>query len=78
MQPAKEISLSLDRAEGAKYVGIVGGYYQLEKENSVRLFQVPVVEEFLDEKRQTKTMKPDILDIRLYLGPQLIQEIKGK
>jgi predicted component of type VI protein secretion system len=78
MQPAKEVPLSLDRAEGAKYVGIVGGYYQLEKENSVRLFQVPVVEEFLDDKKQTKTMKPDVLNIRLYLGPQLIQEIKGK
>ena len=78
MQPAKEIFLSLDRAEGAKYVGIVGGYYQLEKENSVRLFPIPVREEFLDEKRQTKTMKPDILNIQLYLGPQLIQEIKGK
>jgi type VI secretion system VasD/TssJ family lipoprotein len=78
MQPAKELTLSYDRAEGAKYVGIVGGYYQLEKENSVRLFQIPVTEEFLDEKKQTKTMKPDNLNIRLYLGPQLIQEIKGK
>jgi type VI secretion system VasD/TssJ family lipoprotein len=78
MQPAKELTLSYDRAEGAKYVGIVGGYYQLEKENSVRLFQIPVTEEFLDEKKQTKTMKPDLLNIRLYLGPQLIQEIKGK
>jgi len=78
MQPAKELTLSLDRAEGAKYVGIVGGYYQLEKENSVRLFQIPVKEKFLDEKKQTKTMKPDLLNIRLYLGPQLIQEIKGK
>jgi hypothetical protein len=56
----------------------VGGYYQLEKENSVGLFRIPVKEEFLDEKKQTKTMKPDILNIRLYLGPQLILEIKGK
>ena len=44
----------------------------------MRLFQIPVTEEFLDEKKQTKTMKPDNLNIRLYLGPQLIQEIKGK
>jgi predicted component of type VI protein secretion system len=77
MQPAERMSLFLDRAEGAKFVGIVGGYYLLQKEQSVRLFQVPV-EETVDWKERTKTVRPGLLNIYLYLGPQKIQEIKGK
>jgi len=77
MQPAEDKTLSLDRAEGAKYVGIVGGYYLLQKELSVRLFQVPV-EETINETERTKTTKPGLLHIKLYLGPQMIHEIKGK
>jgi predicted component of type VI protein secretion system len=77
MQPEEDKTLSLDRAEGAKYVGIVGGYYLLRKELSVRLFQVPV-EETINETERTKTIKPGFLNIQLYLGPQAIHEIKGR
>jgi type VI secretion system VasD/TssJ family lipoprotein len=70
INPDKEYKELLDRSTGAKYVGIVTGYYQLQKENVVRLFPIPVVDQ---KKGGTITQKPGILKIDLYLGPQKIQ-----
>jgi type VI secretion system VasD/TssJ family lipoprotein len=75
MQPDKELTESLDRPEGAKYVGIVAGYYFLQKERVVRFFPIPVIEE---KKKGTITSKPGVLKIDLYLAPQQFQEVKGK
>jgi type VI secretion system VasD/TssJ family lipoprotein len=69
VQPGQEFRDSLDRAEGAKYVSVVAGYYNLQKWNVVRLFQVPV---------STKSSKPQDVNIELYLGPEAIQDVKGK
>lgn len=70
LHPNKELTESLDRPEGAKYVGIVAGYYSLKKEGAVRFFQIPVTEE---KKRGAIVQKPGILKIDLYFGPQQIQ-----
>jgi type VI secretion system VasD/TssJ family lipoprotein len=67
--PGKIVSESLDRAEGTKYVGIVGGYYLLDKERAVRFYKVPLSYFF----NRPRTMK-----INLYLGSQEIQPIEGK
>lgn len=40
----KEFAVTLDRAEGAKYIGIVAGYSSLEKQGTVRLFSIPIIE----------------------------------
>jgi type VI secretion system VasD/TssJ family lipoprotein len=69
VQPGQEIRDSLDRAEGAKYVSVVAGYYNLQKWNVVRLFQIPV---------GTLNSKPQNVNIELYLGSQAIQDVKGK
>jgi type VI secretion system VasD/TssJ family lipoprotein len=69
VQPGQEIRESLDRAEGAKYVSVVAGYYNLQKWNVVRLFQIPV---------GTLSSKPQNVNIELYLGPQAIQDVKGR
>ena len=69
VQPGQEIRDSLDRAEGAKYVSVVAGYYSLQKWNVVRLFQIPV---------GTLSSKPQNVNIELYLGPQAIQDVKGR
>lgn len=69
VQPGQEFRDSLDRAEGAKYVSVVAGYYNLQKWNVVRLFQIPV---------STKSSKPQDVNIELYLGPEAIQDVKGK
>jgi type VI secretion system VasD/TssJ family lipoprotein len=75
IQPDKETTESLDRPEGAKYVGIVAGYYYLQKDRAVRFFPIPVVEE---KKGNTILSKPEVLNIDLYLGPQQLQEVRGK
>ena len=69
VQPGQEMRDSLDRAEGARYLSIVAGYYNLQKWNVVRLFQIPV---------STRSSKPQDVNIELYLGPEAIQDVKGR
>lgn len=40
--PGEEVTKTLDRAEGTKYIGIVTGYSMLQKDESVRTYQIPV------------------------------------
>ncbi len=68
VQPNQAMKETMDRSEGAKYVGIVAGYYDLEKENAVRTFQIPL-SFFKNPKR---------LSIDLALGAKGIKEIKEK
>ena len=75
IHPEREVTETLDRFEGTKYLGIVAGYYFLRRENAVRFFKIPVSEH---KKGKTITMKVEKLDLDLYLGPQEIQEIRGK
>lgn len=75
IQPGQELTESLDRAEGARYVGFVAGYYRLDKERSARLIPIPAVEETKGFFSRTKTLKPGRLDIKLLLGPQEIQDV---
>lgn len=70
VQPGQELTESLDRAEGAKYVSVVAGYYMLSKEGSTRFYEIPIVE----EKRENMILrKPGVLSIDLFLGPQSMQ-----
>ena len=61
VQPGREETMSLDRAEGTRYVGVVAGYYlldSLEKDKLVRLFEIPVLVEKKGIIRKKKTIKP--------------------
>jgi type VI secretion system VasD/TssJ family lipoprotein len=69
VQPKEETTKTLDRSEGTKYVGIIAGYFQMEKKNIMRLIQVPL---------GMFTGSPKKMDIALYLGPKELQEIGGK
>jgi type VI secretion system VasD/TssJ family lipoprotein len=75
VQPGKDVTESLDRPEGAKYVGVVAGYYDLRKERAVRFFPIPVTEE---KRGSTIVSKPGVLDLNLTLGSQQLQEAGGK
>lgn len=74
VQPGREVTELLDRAEGTKYVGLVAGYYNLRKETSVRLLPVPVVD---DGGWFSTNVRLDNLLIDLHLGPQEIQDKKA-
>lgn len=75
IQPGHELTETLDRAEGARYVGFVAGYYRLDRERSARLISIPSVEETEGFIRRTKLVKPGRLDMKLLLGPQEIQDM---
>jgi predicted component of type VI protein secretion system len=71
IQPGQEMTEALDRPEGAKFFGLVAGYYLLQKERVVRLFPIPVVSE---RRGNTLYQKPGVLNVNLYMGPQEIQD----
>ncbi len=73
VHPNREYKETLDRAAGAKYVAVVAGYFTLKKENVVKLYSIPVVDE---KKGNTLYQKPGVLTLDLLLGPQQIQEVK--
>jgi type VI secretion system VasD/TssJ family lipoprotein len=72
VQPGQDTIFNLDRAEGARYVAITAGYYLLEKERMVRLYEIPVVIEKKGIIKRSKIKKLGILEIDLRLGPEQI------
>lgn len=70
LQPGKEIAEALDRAEGARYIGIVAGYYNLDKQRASRIVPVPVSGLF--------GKKASRMNLEVFLGPDEIQGVKEK
>lgn len=71
--PGQDVSFVLDRADGAKYISLVAGYYYLQKDRIVRLYEIPV-----DTKRRgflwiKKYLQPGPLHVELTLGQLQIQ-----
>jgi type VI secretion system VasD/TssJ family lipoprotein len=75
LQPGDDRTYTLDRAEGAKYVGIVAGYYMLQKRNAVQLYSIPVVQE---KKNGMTVITQKPLKLQIYLGPQSLEQLGGK
>jgi type VI secretion system VasD/TssJ family lipoprotein len=70
LQPGKEITGALDRAEGARYVGIVAGYFNSDKQRASRIIPVPVAGMF--------GKKAARMNLEVFLGPDEIQGVKEK
>ena len=67
-------ALTLDRAEGARYIGLAAGYAEIQKDHITRLIKIPVIE--VKEGgifRKQQVAKPDILNAVLRLGPHQIE-----
>lgn len=77
IHPGHDSTITLDRAEDTKYVAIVAGYYSIEKDKIVRLFDIPVVAEKTGAFSRTKISRPDRLNIELALGPEQIVTPSG-
>lgn len=75
IHPGQTLDIALNRAEGAKYMAFVAGYYLLHKERIVRLFDIPVISETKGCITRTKISKPGPLNLDITLGPQQIQKI---
>lgn len=78
VHPGEDTTLVLDRAENAKYLAVVAGYYDIVKERITRLIEIPVVIEEKGFFSKEKKKKPGLLDVTLFLGPQQIDKIEGQ
>ncbi len=77
VNPGKDVNVKLDRAEGARYVALVAGYYDsIEKDKITRLYQIPEVTERSGLFWLKKTVKPGKLDINVILGSKQIYDPK--
>ena len=61
---------ALDRAEGARYIGIVARYYNLDKQRASRILPVPAGGLF--------GKKAEKMALDVFLGPDEIQGVKEK
>jgi len=69
VSPNGEKLEKIDRVEGTRYVGMIAGYYNLQKGK---------VTHFVPVQLSSFGNKPKVLNINLYLGPQGIREMEKK
>jgi len=74
IEPGNTKTLVLDRAEKARWVGVVAGYYALEPGKATALFEIPhrVETRGLIRRKRVATVEP--LEVTLVLGEQAVQE----
>ena len=70
VQPNRELTESLDRPDGAKFLGLVAGFYSLRREDAARTYAIPVTEVTIGSTLVQKTEK---LHLDLYLDRQLLE-----
>lgn len=72
--PGKDMVVKLDRAEGARYMALVAGYYALDRTKITRLYKIPEISERSGFLWLKKTYKPGPLTINLILGARELQD----
>ena len=75
IQPGKDLTFTLDRADGAKYIGLVAGYNILDGKRITRLYDIPVIIKKKGFIKRTRYYSPVRLDIEITLDPQQIKKI---
>jgi type VI secretion system VasD/TssJ family lipoprotein len=75
IQPGGDLEVTLDRAEGARYIGIAAGYYQLEKARIIKLVEIPVVVKRKGLLWRKKYSRPAPLKLEISLGPLQIEDV---
>ena len=72
VHPGRDLEVTLNRAEGAKYVAIVAGYYSIRKERITKMFEIPVLVKRRGVLYLTKYATLGRMDIEIILGPRQI------
>ena len=78
VQPGQDLTLTMDRAEGSRYVGLAVGYYTLEKERIVRLEKIPIQVKRKFPMVHQKYALPGILKLEVQLGSKQIEKVRTK
>jgi type VI secretion system VasD/TssJ family lipoprotein len=87
MQPGEEKNTLISRAQKAKYIGVIAGYYKLNSKTDVKIFEIPIqavkrgiVDKTLSEMKlihdEAKAL-PDKFTIFIDLGRTESKEIVG-
>lgn len=78
VQPGQNLTVTMDRAEGSRYVGLATGYYTLERERIVRLQKIPVKVKRKFPLVYEKYALPGNLKLEVQLGSKQIEKVKAK
>jgi len=79
IEPGEQKTLVIDRAEKAKWIGIVAGYYYMSPGKVTRVYEIPVsVEKKGIYGFRTTEAKVEKLVMKLHLGSDFVQEIQSK
>ena len=70
VHPDQDLSIVMDRLAGTKYIGLVAGYFVLQKERMVRVIDIPVL-----YSADKKTAQADNLKLIINLGSEQIAAI---
>lgn len=68
--PGGRAVVNLDRAQKAKFVGLIAGYYQMDAPRAARLFEIPLTIDSKGLFTTTYAAAPAMLALRLNLGPE--------
>lgn len=66
IHPGQDMTFILDRAQGTKHVGLVAGYFLLERNRIIRTYDIPIMKN--DDRAAAGK-----LDIHLNLGAQQLE-----
>jgi hypothetical protein len=78
LQPGETAMHILDRAEGARFVGIVCGYFESGPERSAQLWQIPFSQKELGLIWTTTLYSAGDLALSLHLGDHAMEEDKTR
>ena len=78
VEPGESKTVTLDRVEKAKWVGVVAGYYLLTEQATSRFYEIPVIVEKKGLYGFRKTVSSlGALSVRLSFGPYMMQSVDG-
>ncbi len=77
VHPGQDQHRAFDRAEGARHIAIVAGYYTIEKERIVKLIDIPVAIRRSGFLWLKKRQEPQPVEIEIVLGQKQISSVKG-
>ncbi|KML54614.1 type VI secretion protein [Burkholderia cepacia] len=72
--PGTRVALSIDRAQQARYVGIVAGYYDFDGPRAARLYDVPLKIDKRGWFSHTYRAAPQTFELKLRLGAHSITD----
>ncbi len=76
IHPGKDLTFTLDRADGARYIGIVAGYNVLDSKRMTRLYDIPIMIKKRGFIKRTKYESPVHLNIDITLGSKQIKKLR--